>query len=120
MYCNQVVTFFLFEDTAALIPTRRSEPFQEGTEFLWLTVCANLSKLLMKCVSVYTLHDRNPKMILHLQSQKTTSLLIKKKISLNNQIDNFFHPSDFKTRFVASFPPKDLSNTVIDLNSQQI
>ena len=62
---------------------------------VWSTNCAIFSKLLIKLASAYRFPYRSPRLILDLQSQKTTFLLITITISLNIQIDRFVYHSDF-------------------------
>ena len=58
--------------------------------------------------------------MLKLEIQKTTTLLIFIKISLNIQIDKFVYRSDLETTNVAFFPSKCLENTVYKINEQKL
>ena len=54
-------------------------------------------------------------MNLDLHSQRTTSLFITKKNTLNNQTDNFVYRSHLEAAFLPSFPSKSLNYRVINL-----
>ena len=119
-FSNQVVSFLEFENTAALNPPIRNEFFPKKKSDLWYTHCPIFSKFLMKRKHVHTFHYRSPKLKLDPQSQKRISLRITKKLSLNLQIDNFFHRSKFQSTIPAFLASKRLNYTVNNLYLQKL
>ena len=79
-----------------------------------------VSKLLINLASAYRFPYRSPKLRLDLYSQKTISLLITIKVSLNIQIDKFVYHSDSETTILAYFPSKSLNYTAINLFLQKL
>ena len=83
-----------------------------------LTVCTFSPKLLLKRARKF--HYRNPKLKKKLQRQKTNTLLIAIKSSLNIQRDNFVLSSDLKSTNIVSFLSRKLKYTAIILFSPKL
>ena len=113
--CNQVVPVLRFKDTAVFYRPRSSENLQKRIHLFGRQSARFPQKLLIRLPSVYRFPYRSPKLSLVLQSQKTISLLITIRISLNTHIDKFVYRSDLETKILACFPSKSLNYTAINL-----
>ena len=116
------IKFFQFCD----LKTQQRYILQEAVKppkersFVWSTVCAKFSKLLITLASAYRFPYRSSKLRLHLQSQKTIFFIFTIPISLNTQLDKFVYRSDLETTDLAYFRSKNLNYTAIKFFLQKL
>ena len=118
--CNGLVPVLWIKDTKNVLSSKKKWKSPKENSLLLSTVCAIFSKLLITLASVYRCPYRSPKMKLDLQSQKTISLLITGKMSLNIQRGKIFYRSDLETTILAYFLSKRLNYRAISLFLQKL
>ena len=100
------------EDTAALITSRKvnNSGKKEPGSLIESTAFTVLPKRWREPASAQRFHQQNSIFRLDIQNQKTITWLFPKKISLNNQTDNFNYGFSLKATKFAGFPSMDKQN----------